>query len=96
MRLSYHRAVQQETDDACTWYDERKDGLGDEFFQELERVLEDIAQNPKAFPPSSFGRRKARLNRFPYVICYRELSDRVRILAVHHERRHPAYATGRE
>lgn len=65
MRLSYHRAVQRETNDACTWNDERKDGLGDEFFQELERVLEKIAQNPKAFPHSSFGRRGARLNRFP-------------------------------
>jgi hypothetical protein len=46
VRLSYHRAVQRETDDACIWYDERKEGLGDEFFQELESVLEKIAQNP--------------------------------------------------
>lgn len=96
MRLYYHRAVQRETDDACIWYDERKEGLGNEFFQELESVLEKISQNPKAFAHSSFGRRRARLNRFPYVICYRELTDRVRILAVHHERRHPTYAAGRE
>ena len=67
MRLTYPRAVQRETDDAYTWDDERKDGLGHEFFQEFESVLEKIAQNPKAFPPSFFGRRRARLNRFPYV-----------------------------
>ena len=96
MRLSYHCAVQRETDDACIWYDERKEGLGDEFFQELESMLGKIAQNPKAFPLTSCGRRRARLICFPYVFCYRELPDRVRILAVQHERRHPAYATGRE
>jgi hypothetical protein len=36
LRLSYHRAVRLEIDDACTWYDGRKANLGDEFFQELE------------------------------------------------------------
>ncbi|WP_265595141.1 addiction module protein [Haloferula sp. BvORR071] len=32
VRLVYHHAVGQEVDDICAWYDERKGGLGDEFF----------------------------------------------------------------
>ncbi|WP_397385702.1 hypothetical protein [Prosthecobacter sp.] len=48
MNLSYHKAVQQEVEQACEWYDERKDRLGDEFFQEVERVLGLIATNPEA------------------------------------------------
>lgn len=43
MKLTYHIAVQREVDDACAWYDERKDHLGDEFLQEVERVLARIA-----------------------------------------------------
>lgn len=44
MTLSYHGAVRREVEEACDWYDERKDGLGDEFFQELEAVLVLIAE----------------------------------------------------
>lgn len=81
MKLTYHKAVQREVDAACDWYDERKDRLGDEFFQEVERTLGLIALNPQAFPLASFGRRKAHLKRFPYAVCYRILADRVRILS---------------
>ena len=95
MRLTYHRAVQTEVDDACEWYDARKDGLGDEFFQEVERQLETIAANPKAFPLATKERRKAHLKRFPYTIYYRIHSDRVRILSVRHDKRHPSYGSSR-
>lgn len=96
MKLTYHRAVQQEVVDACAWYDERKDDLGDEFFQELERTLDLIGANPRAFPPAPFSRRKAHLKRFPYAICYRILADRVRILSIQHEKKHPAYGARRK
>ena len=87
--------MQGEVHEACAWYDEQRDGLGDEFFQELERLLNTIADNPKAYPLAPLGRRKAHLKRFPYTVFYRILSDRVRILSVHHDKRHPDYGTRR-
>lgn len=96
MKLSYHGAVRREVEEACNWYDERKDGLGDEFFQELEAVLVRIAENPQTFPLTSEGRRKGRLRRFPYAVYYRVLTDRVRILAVVHDRRHPLQGARRK
>ena len=57
--MTYHRAVHREVEEACDWYDERTTGLGDEFFQELERVLGLIKTNPQAFPLALVGRRKA-------------------------------------
>jgi toxin ParE1/3/4 len=96
VKLTYHKAVQREVDAACEWYDERKDRLGDEFFQEVERMLGLITLNPQAFPLAPFGRRKAHLKRFPYVVCYRILSDRVRILSVLHDKRDPCYGVGRK
>ena len=95
MRLSYHRAVQQEIDDACTWYDERKENLGDEFFKELEGLLHRIASNPEAFPLAAFGRRRANMKRFPYAVCYRFLAERVRVLCIHHEKRDTSYGAER-
>jgi len=96
VKLTYHIAVQREVDEACAWYDEHKEHLGDEFFQELERVLALILVNPQAFPLASQGRRKAHLKRFPYTIFYRIHPDRVRILAVRHDKRHPNYGAGRK
>jgi plasmid stabilization system protein ParE len=96
VKITYHQAVRQEVNDACAWYDERKDDLGNEFFQELERVLESIRVNPQSFSLASFGRRKAHLKRFPYTISYRASQDQVRILSVHHDKRHPTYAVRRK
>jgi len=88
VKLTYHIAVQHEVDEACQWYDERKDKLGDEFFNEVVRILGLIEANPQAFPPAPFCRRKARLKRFPYSICYRIHAEKVRILSVCHDKRH--------
>ncbi len=88
--------MQGEVDDACAWYDERKDGLGDEFFASVKCVLDAISINPQAYPLASAGRRKAHLKRFPYTIYYRVHADRVRILSVCHDKRHPCYGSGRK
>ena len=77
VKLSYHPEVKREVEDAFCWYDERKESLGSEFFHEFERVSKEIWANPQAFPLAAFGRRKAPLKRFPYVISYRVLPDRV-------------------
>ncbi len=96
MKLTYHVVVQREVDEACAWYDDCKDHLGDEFFQEVEKALVKIIGNPQAFPQASKGRRKAHLKRFPYTIFYRIHSDRVRILSVRHDKRHPNYGADRK
>lgn len=83
-------------DDACSWYAGREDHLGDEYFQEVESVLARIADNPQAFQLASRGRRKAHLKRFPYTIFYRIHPDRVRVLSIRHDKRHPNYGEGRK
>jgi plasmid stabilization system protein ParE len=93
--LTFHKSVQREVQDICRWYDERKDRLGDEFFSELERTIELISANPRRFSPASFGRRKAHLRRFPFAIYYRVHSDRLRVLAVVHDKQHPLHAKDR-
>jgi plasmid stabilization system protein ParE len=96
MRLTSHRAVQSEIWEACDWYDERKDGLGDESFEEFERVLGLIGRSPLRFSPSTLSRRKAPMRRFPYVIYFRVSLSEIRVLAVCHEKRHPDYSKNRK
>lgn len=95
MRLCFHLAVRREVSEICDWYDERHDGLGNEFFQEVERVLNVISSHPTFFSPHTRGRRKAPLKRFPYGIYYRILDDRIRVLAICHDKRDPNYGAHR-
>lgn len=40
----------QELDDAYHWYEQQRDGLGDEFLKCVEDALRLIDQMPEAFP----------------------------------------------
>ena len=64
MTLSYHGAVRREVEEACDWYDERKDGLGDEFFQELEACCADRRQSA-GVPEGVGGQEKGEFEAFP-------------------------------
>ena len=82
--------MRDEIDDAQDWYEQRRAGLGQAFLAEVERVLAMIAGNPGRFGFAEDDNREGLLNRFPYAIYYRELADRIRILAVYHTSRDPA------
>ncbi len=88
--LDFHPAVRDEIRDAHSWYEQRRIGLGREFLDELERVLVGIAANPVRHGLSEAGIREGLLRRFPYAIYYRQRSDRIRVLAVHHTSRRPS------
>jgi hypothetical protein len=48
MKLSFHRLVQREVNEAVRWYEERSDGLGNDFFIKLTTVLDTILANPES------------------------------------------------
>jgi len=83
------------------WYEERRTGLGDEFFQETLDTLARIGETPEAYPlwPGTegfgFPVRKAPLRRFPYRVVFETRADRVMALAVAHAKRRPLYWIGR-
>tara|TARA_R110002049_G_scaffold160236_2_gene325321 strand:- start:2640 stop:2936 length:297 start_codon:yes stop_codon:yes gene_type:complete len=98
MKLSFNPRVNRDVADAADWYDTRREGLGDDFYQEVEAMLEQILDNPKGFPfgSNSTEIRKASLRRFPFGILYRQSSESIRVLCVRHNKRHPHYGTNRK
>ena len=76
---------------AREWYDAQRPGLGDEFVQALERVIDLIANLPEAFPEIAVGVRRALLARFPYAIYYRLDSVIIDVIACLHTRRSPSH-----
>ena len=97
MRLSFHRLVQREVNEAMRWYEEQRQGLGDDFFTRLTAVLDGIAAQPEGhgFWLESNTVRRARLTRFPYAVRYEIRPGNVRSLCVRHDKRHPAYGIDR-
>ena len=81
---------------AGRWYEERRPGLGLEFFDAVDAALDQIIRLPQAGAPvprlpADLFVRRAPVKRFPYQVVYLEAPEAIRILAVAHDRRKPGY-----
>lgn len=88
--LDFHPLVQKETDAAYRWYERQRTGLGADFLDAVEQVLDEIIANPARYGFADDDIREGLLTRFPYAIYYRMLPDRIRVLAVFHTARDPS------
>ncbi len=75
---------------ARDWYDQQSDGLGDLFSAQASAVFDRVGAMPELFALIARDIRACRLQRFPYVVYYRVLVDRVEVLAVLHGSRDPS------
>ena len=93
--LNFHPLVPGELDADYQWYEQRQTGLGQEFLDEVGRVLAEIVANPARFGFAERDIREGLLNRFPYAIYYRVIRNRIRVLAIYHTSRDPLGWQGR-
>jgi plasmid stabilization system protein ParE len=87
MSLGFRRKARLELWDAIDWYERRRPGLGAEFDQAINLLLQQIVSTPKRFRhlPPLVGR--ARLKRFPYFVYFTEVEDAIQVIAIIHVRR---------
>ena len=68
--------------EAVAWHEQQSSGLGGEFLRVLAATTEQLARNPRAFPPARGRFRRLWLRRFPYALHFELLSEqRVSVLA---------------
>lgn len=92
-----HPLAERDIEHEARWYDERKPGLGDEFVDEVSRVIHLIEQNPNRYSVRFGQWRRANLQRFPHAIFYQLIDDQPIIFAVLHARRdHGPILEGRQ
>lgn len=94
--IQFSAEASAELDDAAIWYDEQRAGLGDEFLDVVSETLDTLATWPHSGAPlddvaADLEVRRAPIARFPYHVGYIVLDDRVRVLAVAHDRRRPSH-----
>jgi toxin ParE1/3/4 len=87
--------------EAADWYETRERGLGTEFLNAIEKTLDIVRRWPDAAPkeaslPDSLNCRHVQVPRFPYRIVYIVTPHSIRVLAVAHTSRRPAYWARRD
>lgn len=88
--LSLHPEVKHEIAAGKRWYERSRPGLGREFDAATRVAVDAVAAHPLSYGATYLDIRAAPVSGFPYVVYYRVLRNRVRVLAVHHTARDPA------
>jgi len=83
-KLRFHSAAPDDLLNALDYYDGISVALGNRFRENVDRRLDDIANNPEMFSFDISPVRFAKVDRFPYLIFFAVKSEFVRILAIVH------------
>ena len=91
-RIDTAKPAADELAAAVAWYEDRRAGLGAEFFDATVRSLNRIAELPEAGSPfRDLKARRVLVAGFPYQVVYRIDADSIRILAFAHMKRRPGF-----
>jgi len=88
-QLIIKKHAEQDAIEAALWYNEQKQGLGNEFLLSLDSKLENIKNNPSIYAVKYRETRVAYTKRFPYGIHYKVEKERIFVLAILHTSRNP-------
>jgi len=89
--LEMHPAAVAEAQRAFRWYRRHSSTAAKRFQLALEAALDVVATSPERGTPYIHNTRYRLLRRFPYLVTYREVGDRVQVIAIAHARQRPGY-----
>ena len=73
---------------ARDWYDQQRAGLGKRLVEAADEMFIRIQAMPESY--AAHGQvRRGKLRRFPYLVYYRVLADRIEVIGVLHASRSP-------
>ena len=94
-RVIFHPRVRHDLREILGYYDSRSDVAGDQFFEEFNRAVEAIEENPSRWRLVDDSRRRCNLKKFPFHLIFEIHGDEVRITVLRHHKRHPSYGLRR-
>jgi toxin ParE1/3/4 len=92
MLYSYNLSQEAENDlfEAFTWYEEQKQGLGDEFLKSLDNAYQSIIQNPSTYRIIYKNKIRAfSVKRFPFLILYLIDNHDINVISIFNTHRNP-------
>lgn len=91
MNVRFLTLAQQEVDEAVVWFEERAEGKGLDFLDELDRVVRLVKTYPYASPEIEPEIRRCLFARFSYSLVYGLDHNTIVVIAVAHTHRAPDY-----
>lgn len=91
MIIKFHSEAQKELFDSSEFYENQGVGLGDEFIDEIEKVLSVIEQHPSSGTKITNKERRFLVPRFPFGIIYAVDDEQIIIYAIMSLKRKPGY-----
>lgn len=88
-------AAAADVEEAYRWYEDQREGLGEEFLTAVGAGLETIAALPLVAPVVHRDTRRLLLRRFPYGVFYRLVKDEIVVVGCLHAKRHAKLWRGR-
>ena len=88
---AFHPEAAEEYADAANYYTQISPELGGRFYDEMERLIQDVRRDPKRFRHFDTSAQRHFSTVFPYAVIYVEQPDRIWILALMHMKRRPGY-----
>jgi plasmid stabilization system protein ParE len=89
--VRFHPGAVQDAGEAAAWYAERSVRAAARFLDELDRLIDLIADLPNRFQVFDGELRRAVFRRFPFYIVFRADDLDVVVLAVAHGKRRPRF-----
>ena len=83
--------AEEEMTEASLTYEAASSNLGDDFLDDVQRVIDAVRESPSLGPGVGGKLRRALLHRFPFSLIYSVEPDAILIVAVAHQRRRPDY-----
>jgi toxin ParE1/3/4 len=89
--IQFHPVAQAEFHAAEDYYEERVEGLGSDFADEVRSALKVIQSGPHRWPIRTQNTRSYFIHRFPFAVIYLDLPDTIWVVAIAHLHRRPGY-----
>lgn len=89
-RLDVREEAELDIIGAVMWYEDQRCGLGGEFLNQLDVVMQRLVQTPLQLPEIKYEVGRALLKKFPSSVYFRADDDLIDVIAVVHHHRNPA------
>lgn len=77
--------------EAWQWYEDRKEGLGDRYINQINLKIKQIIQAPERYSEKKKSFREAKIDVFPYLLIYKIAKRKkvITIISIFHMSRNP-------
>lgn len=96
LQIIVHPEAEDEIREAADYLDDRRPGHGRELVREIRFAYRTISGEPRRWNFQDYGYRRYTIQRFGFLVWYRETQKEVFVIAVHHGSREPGYWKNRK